>query len=420
MSDLVRTSTLRTRSLTVLAGLLLFLLALPAEACTTIVASGRATVDGRPLLWKNRDTSQRHNEVIWSDEGRLAYVAVVNAGSRGAIWMGMNEAGFCIQNSVIKDLPGGAEEGPGNGTFMKLALETCKTVADFEALLVETNTSGRRTKANFGVIDARGGASLFETGHVAFTKFDANDPETAPHGYIVRANFTFTGTGPEIESGEVSLNDVYSGRRYLRAEQLCRKLPAGKKLTARMILRNFARDLADEKGVPYAFSVNGAFEGNAPERIETAATINRHKTMSATVIEGVRPGEDPRLTTMWTILGEPIFSVAVPCWLTGSVSPLLDGKERSPLCSAATELRNASYTGEDGKMLTTEQLPSIWSVTLPAEDRVLRKAEGALGRWRRDGVDLEEMTALHKTLAVEALGAIQQAAAARPVEAAAP
>lgn len=391
-----------------------------AEACTTIVASGRATVDGRPLLWKNRDTSQRHNEVVWSDEGRFAYVAVVNAGSRGSIWQGINEAGFCVQNSVIKDLPGGSESGPGNGGFMKLALETCESVADFEALLEKTNSSGRRTKANFGVIDSRGGACLFEAGHKSYTKFDANDPEVAPHGYVVRANFTFTGTGPDIESGTLSLSDIYSGRRYLRAEQLCRKLPQGEKLSAPLILRRFARDLADEEGVAYACSINGGLDGVAPEGIEMEATINRHKTMSATVIQGVRPGEDPRLTTMWTILGEPIFSVAVPCWLTESISPLLDGPKRSPLCSAAFELRNASYPRKDGESLRTERLPAVWAVTLPAEDEIVRKAEAALDRWRKTSANTEEMSALHQTLAVEALGAIEQAMADLPVEAAVP
>jgi hypothetical protein len=391
-----------------------------SKACTTIVASGRATADGRPLLWKNRDTSERHNEVVWSDGGRLACVAVVNAGSRKSIWMGINEAGFCVQNSVIKDLPGGSEDGPGNGEFMKLALETCESVADFEALLEKTNSSGRRTKANFGVIDARGGACLFETAHKSYTKFDANDPQVAPHGYIVRANFTFTGTGPDLEAGTLSLDDIYSGRRYLRAEQLCRKLPPGEKLSAPLILRSFARDLADEEGAPYACSINGGLDGAPAEEIETGATINRHKTMSAAVIQGVRPGEDPRLTTMWTILGEPIFSVAVPCWLTESISPLLDGPKRSPLCSAAFELRNASYPKQDGELLRTERLREVWAVTLLAEDEIVRKAEAALERWRKTSVSTEAMSALHQTLAVEALGAIEQAMADLPVAAPAP
>ncbi len=69
----------------------------------------------------------------------------------------------------------GDQKGVGNGGLMKRALETCKTVADFEALLEATNATGRSTTANYGVIDALGGAAMFETGPNTFSKFDAND-----------------------------------------------------------------------------------------------------------------------------------------------------------------------------------------------------------------------------------------------------
>ncbi len=66
-------------------------------ACTTIVISGRVTADGRPILWKNRDTDEARNEVAYLSEGPLRAVAVVNAGKRTSVWMGVNEAGFCIE-----------------------------------------------------------------------------------------------------------------------------------------------------------------------------------------------------------------------------------------------------------------------------------------------------------------------------------
>ena len=36
---------------------------LPAWACTSAVVSGKATPDGRPLLWKHRDTDFLKNHV---------------------------------------------------------------------------------------------------------------------------------------------------------------------------------------------------------------------------------------------------------------------------------------------------------------------------------------------------------------------
>jgi hypothetical protein len=131
-------------------GLLWLQLATSAFPCTTAVVSGRVTADGRPLLWKNRDYSQVHNEVVYfrSDGANFSFVAVVNAGGSRSVYMGVNAAGFCIENSLSNDAPGKSETGPGNGQLMKQALARCATVDDFEALLAETNASGRgRTSA---------------------------------------------------------------------------------------------------------------------------------------------------------------------------------------------------------------------------------------------------------------------------------
>ena len=65
----------------------------PADlvACTTAVVSGKATADGRPLLWKSRDTrTTRLNEVVVYEGKTYRVLAVFNAGKRDAVWMGVN------------------------------------------------------------------------------------------------------------------------------------------------------------------------------------------------------------------------------------------------------------------------------------------------------------------------------------------
>lgn len=373
------------------------------EECTTGVASGRATADGRPLLWKNRDTGQLNNELAYFTDGRYKYLAIINAGATRSAWMGVNEKGFCIENSVISDLPGGANDGLGNGGFMKRALQQCATVDDFEKLLEQTNTAGRRTKANFGVIDAKGGAAIFETGHTAYTKFDANDPKVAPDGYIVRSNFTMTGNAEA--GGDRHLTDV----RYLRGDAICKKAVAKDQFDHRYVLRNFSRDLADAEGSPYKISINGGGAEIAKVAangiINTRATISRRSTASAVVFHGVRPDENPDLTTMWTVLGEPIFSVAIPAWVkSAGVAPLLDGPELSPLCSAVLEVKNANYAQR--RELRTGGLKKIWAVTYPAEDRILIQTQEMLGQWRTGDPTPSEMLDFHKTMAAQATEAV--------------
>jgi glutamine amidotransferase-like uncharacterized protein len=365
------------------------------EACTTAVISGRATADGRPLLWKNRDTSNQHNELVIFDDGKYRVLAVVNAGRRGSVWMGVNEAGFCIENSVSRDLR--TEEkssGPGNGGLMKLALQTCATVADFRRLLEETNLSGRTTVANFGVIDAHGGAALFETGPKTFAMFDANDPEVAPHGYIVRANFATTAHNLPAtpDPGQVP-GDIYSAKRFMQA---CRRLEPrhGEGITLAYVVRHMTRDLSDEQGIPYPGSVNGE-AGDLPEVILTDRTISRTTTVSAAVFQGVKPGEHPALATMWTLLGDPKFSIAVPCWAgVTEVADSLAGEHGGELGEIAITLRGWSLN-ETRDGLRTAGLPGLWQNVWPVEDRIFSTIDSALAGWRDKGVSPAEMTRLH-------------------------
>ena len=38
--------------------------AIRASACTSVIVSGRITKDGRPMLFKNRDTSNQNNVAV--------------------------------------------------------------------------------------------------------------------------------------------------------------------------------------------------------------------------------------------------------------------------------------------------------------------------------------------------------------------
>jgi hypothetical protein len=130
--------------------------------CTIGVAAGKATNDGRPLVWKTRDSQGLNNEVVYNTSWTYKFIALIDAGQTSYSWVGVNEKGFAILNSAIGDLPGGS--GPGNGYVMTIALGTCATVAEFEHFLDSTNVTGRSTRANFGVLDSTGAAKIIETG----------------------------------------------------------------------------------------------------------------------------------------------------------------------------------------------------------------------------------------------------------------
>ncbi len=397
------------KRLTIAIFLLLFLvnsfLVFANEECTIGVAGAKATSDGRPILWKNRDISPKYfnNDVRYVKGEKYHFLALMTVGYSDLAWAGVNEKGFCIINSASRDLSGTRKKGPGNGEFMKMALGLCANVDDFEKLLQETNLPGRRTNCNYGVIDASGAAAIFETRNYSYTKFDANDPEIAPQGFLVRANFAHTSNGK---------GGIY---RYRRAKYLWENAVKNNSLNYRTVLSQFARDLADTNGVPFTLPVKNVTNPDHPYAIETYNTINRSSTAAAIVFCGVKKGEDPQLTTMWSILGEPIFSIAVPAWMKAKAAPAtLTGEKGSPLREQAMKLFDSFYYSsyENGKQryyLSTFGLPVILEQIHKVEDEIFHEAEGFLNKARRlKAVSADEVKTFQDHLGLVALDELKK------------
>lgn len=156
------------------------------QACTSAVISGKITPDGRPLLWKQRDTSSLHNSVSYFSGEKYNFIAVVNSDTStpSEVWIGTNSAGFSIMNTQsynLEEVENEDDRGIANGKVMYRALEICATVADFKTFL-DTITKPSMIEANFGVIDAQGGAAMFEVDYNNYTFFDANQTKDAPPG----------------------------------------------------------------------------------------------------------------------------------------------------------------------------------------------------------------------------------------------
>ena len=164
--------------------------------CTTAVVSGKATDDGRPLLLKNRDADALQNKLVYFFDGKYRFIGLVNSEDKENkdVWCGFNAAGFGIMNSASYNLKINDTTTISDleGRIMKLALETCATLEDFEKLLNDL-PKPLGVEANFGVIDATGGAAYYETDNFKFIKYDVNDPSVAPNGYLIRTNYSVAG-----------------------------------------------------------------------------------------------------------------------------------------------------------------------------------------------------------------------------------
>lgn len=183
--------------------ILFLLLPIAGEACTAVIVSGKVRKDGKPLMFKHRDTGNPNNTIEYFRGEKYSFLGLVNTDWRTRpvaknthgipeVWAGRNDAGFCIMNTATYDLKDDrvpAEEMDCEGIFMYRALEICANVADFEHYL-DTLSRPMRVEANFGVIDAEGGAVWYEVNNTKWYKYDVNEE---PSGYRVVTNFTFAG-----------------------------------------------------------------------------------------------------------------------------------------------------------------------------------------------------------------------------------
>ena len=380
--------------------------------CTIGVASGTVTSDGRPLLWKTRDSTPPDNEVCFETSYAYKFVAVMNAGDT-LPWMGVNERGFAILNSNSTDLP--AANSDENGPYMRLALGTCATAADFEHLLDRTNDPGRLTQANFAVIDSTGAAAIYETAACRYWKFDANNPQQTPEGYVLRANFAVKGGG------------TTGIGRHRRTCAIISNIVSQGQLNYRTILREQMRDFADTSGNPFPVPFPHQAYPPLPEGyIRTSSSICRFGSVSGAIIEGVSPGESALLTTLWAVLGQPATGISVPYWPVGKTPSLADGEITAPLCDLANKIKSIVFvqavdptTGQftefvDSYKLLDQERHGVWAHTLPVEGAILDTAEEALGRWRTTSVSVEEMLYTERVLTRRAYDALKEATAPEP------
>ena len=265
-------------------------------ACTSFIISGKATPTGRPMMFKHRDTGELNNRIDYFEGEKYAFMGLVNTPSLGGeVWAGMNEAGLCIMNTASYNLREDSLDCKMDreGELMYQALSHCATLGDFEQWLT-TYPQPWGVEANFGLIDAQGGAAYYEMNNHSWIKYDVNAEE---NGYRVVTNFSFAGRYEDYEGWE----------RYQTATAIMNEaFSPSHQMSATEALNLFSRQYRHEV-------LDIDFDSiNAPEYTVDQDFIPRRITSAVVVFEGVTTPKEARKTIMWTALGYPVCAVAVP------------------------------------------------------------------------------------------------------------
>lgn len=295
------------------------------HACTSVIISSSASPDGRPWMWKHRDTGFLDNRLEYFKGERYSFVGLVNSseGELGKeVWMGSNTAGFSIMNTASyclknDDVP--ASQMDREGVLMHRALEICATLSDFEHFL-DTLSRPMGVEANFGCIDAHGGAAYYETWNDGYIKRDVTAME---EGYCVVTNFSVNGRKEDWKGVE----------RYKTASAIFGRMEKREgrfiKMDSRIIMDSLSRSY---------------------EHQGDNLHIPRYITSSSMVIQGVKAGESPEGIVLWAALGHPSSTVTVPVIITDKdriPSVMKKGSEgdNAMLCDLSLEIKKAIYPG---------------------------------------------------------------------------
>ena len=347
-----------------------------ASACTIAAFGPQSTVDGRPILWKNRDVNNQNQEAHYFTGGRYRFVGNIYAGDEDNCWAGINEAGFGIMNSDSENIGGSDSD---DGKVMKLALETCATIDDFAALMDSLNETGRTRAANFGVFDATGRTAIFEAASTWYRIYEEDEDSL---GFLVRANYSMCGdTNRQTGKG-----------RYERAMLLIVPEFQRNRISVEFVVRALSRDVGSTDFNPYPLPFKGRYEGLPYGFLPVSNCLGRPSTRSVEIMVGPGPGDPPGTGMMWIMLGTPFISVPVPMWVSGGTLPeALDGEETSEVCDRAIDLR--SYIFPDPAFpsaVNTFSVSAALGFLAPTEANIFEMVGEAQVRWAGQTPDSAE------------------------------
>jgi hypothetical protein len=107
----------------------------------------------------------------------------------------------------------------------------------------------------------------------------------------------------------------------------------------------------NEKLNSFPLTGSKVHDSSSPVYINTNDTINRNSTASVALFHGVSDPKKAHLATMWTLLGQPICSVAVPLWADAGLVPgVLSGPETAPLNDFSRAFASFLYPDKKGHM----------------------------------------------------------------------
>ncbi|MEN8194554.1 MAG: hypothetical protein ABFS12_17170, partial [Bacteroidota bacterium] len=347
-------------------------------ASTIGIATGNKTIDGRPLLFKNKDRVDNYpSDVNYYDgiETYFSYVFQQNDGQdHTRARMGINSVGFGIVYSDSENLEG-ASTGPYGSQLTALALKTCVTIEDFRNLLNDTN-GARRAHNHFAVIDSTGKGSMFEVDGFSYIEIP-----------VIDSIGTMANTAKYHPSRGTPASGSTSPQREARALYL---LSHGSeegldyKYFTNEIIKDFSETQEDENKMPVG-------------QYLTNPVLSRYKTVVGGVIKGILNGDNPTIgNNMWLCLSEPSLTIALPFFGNVNYVPafIRSSATGEGMAGSSDKVRQLVYNYSSGRYsdryIDTQVLMEIRDYNYKIQDSLFNSYEQNTILWKEQSNDQVE------------------------------
>ena len=284
-----------------------------AYPCTALIVSGKMAEDGRPLLLKHRDAIGETGRVHYYQGSKYGIMALIlGEEARNNVLCGTNTAELSIINTATYNLGNRKIHGVTPSFVMYTALSSCRNLEEFESMLTSMQVADSLIPANFGLIDALGGAAFYEVSYKKWKKYDVNDISVAPDGYMVYTNFS--------QSGDETLKRGYA--RYVTSCNIIDEyLALGLRISPRWIIDNISRSLRND-----LIGIDLSKDNCIPFRLfpDQDMIPNRYSS-SSIVFQGSGCGKEED-TIIWTVLGFPLTTPIIPITKKDTIQSLFSGE----------------------------------------------------------------------------------------------
>ena len=339
---------------------------------------GNASTDGRPIVWKNRDGGEAtgaNRHFISFVTGRTYHYLGIHPSDKDPR-MGLNEMGVAFGNALAypADDSETFTESPNYGyannqAFKQYILgETANLNQVRQAIddnaLGSANDWPQSVGLMAGIFDANGKVALWEIGDNEYYEYDPEHPAR-----LAQMEWQIYARDNTVHTQTDHTDDwSHTANRYV-------------------VPRNLLLDAAAEGGNTITDFIRVARAGEPGVRTDMPS---RETTSSTMIAHGVLPGEDPRIATMWTALGQPDYTCFVPLWvaLGDDLSARVAGNAlRKSLGGASEKLWKKRQPGDYDRYIN--------SLLEPMEANFIEIVEMARINWLQTEFDEDEARRIH-------------------------